>query len=352
LRDVLIELDPGFNFVYGDNGAGKTALLEAVYLLARGRSFRGGRVAALINREADALAVRAAIPREGQSDLDVVLRRTRQGETTIRIDGRNESRISEIARALPVQLLLPGVAELIFGGPGGRRSYLDWGLFHVEQPYLVLSRQYRRILSQRNAWLKTLAGSLTSIDNDPWLNQLIDVGCRIGAMRRDYLELLRSCVHEVLADLEPEIEFGLEYRDGGYLDGKAQAHKKMSDSLARDVKFATTHSGPHRADLRFSMGAHPASEVASRGQAKLIASAAVLGQALHLQRSVGRPSVILIDDFGAELDARHWYRYLQVLLDLDCQVIATSTEKPGSEGLPAGVSVQMFHVEHGEYRTD
>ena len=348
LLEVSLEFDAGFNYVYGANGSGKTALLEAVYLLARGRSFRSGRISGLINRNEDALAVRARIDRRNASPMKVAVKRARNGEMSVLVDDRAETRISQLARHIPVQLLLPGVAELVFSGPAVRRSYLDWGLFHVEQRYLDCSRSYRRVLEQRNAWLKTSGPA--GVEGDPWLAQLLEFGRTIGRFRNDYLRELLPCIEEVLERLDPSLTLGVAYRDGGYLEDAEQAAKKASESFARDVKFGTTHCGPHRADIRFTVGDRLASEDASRGQAKLIASAAVLGQALHLQRKLGLPSVILIDDFGAELDADHWRRYVEVLARLDCQVIATSTEELSGDLLPDGVRARVFHVKQGTYR--
>jgi DNA replication and repair protein RecF len=346
---VSVELDAGFNYIYGENGSGKTALLEAIYLLARGRSFRAGRISGLINRDEDALAVRARLDRQDASPMTVAIKRARNGDASMRVDDRPEARISQLARHLPVQLLLPGVSELVFAGPAVRRSYLDWGLFHVEQSYLDSSRHYRRALGQRNAWLKTVSSG--SIEQDPWCEQLLQYGCVVGALRSQYLQELAPCVTEVLSSLEPGLELGIEYREGGYGIDREVAKKKMSDSFARDVKFGTTHCGPHRADIRLTVGEHLALEDASRGQAKLIASAAVLGQALHLQRALGLPTVILIDDFGAELDDLHWRKYVDVLAAMDCQVIATSTYEPSGELLPDGVRARVFHVKQGVYHT-
>ena len=127
LASVSFDLDPQFNYFHGPNGSGKTALLEAIHLLARGRSFRGRQVSALIGHGADMLVVRAVL----QAGRPVVVSKTRAGSTELRIDGEVCGRLSDAASMLPIQLILPTVGDLVFGSPGERRGFLDWGVFHV-----------------------------------------------------------------------------------------------------------------------------------------------------------------------------------------------------------------------------
>jgi DNA replication and repair protein RecF len=259
-------------------------------------------------------------------------------------------RASALAKHLPVQTLLPHAADLVLGGPGERRGFLDWGVFHVEQRFVEVSRSYRRVLNQRNAWLKSLGGDDPGMLGDPWMTQLCALGTQIGQMREVYVDQFTPLFHRALNQLSPQLNVELEYEWGG-LVGADQAEKKLGEAWSRDVKFGVTHRGPHRADLRFTAGGQDVSETVSRGQAKLIASAAILAQAELLYQHSNAKSLILIDDFGAELDAGHWQQFLGTLLALECQVIATSTL-----GLDAAQSwigglqdLRVFHVKHGHF---
>ena len=140
----------------------------------------------------------------------------------------------------------------------------------------------------------------------------------------------------------------LEYNWGG-LKSAQEAAKKLSETWPRDVKFGMTHRGPHRADLLFMAAEQVAAETVSRGQAKLISSAAILAQAELLYEHSNTKSLFLIDDFGAELDAEHWRHFLSTLLELECQVIATSTEPldQTQEWVKGLSGLRVFHVEHG-----
>ncbi len=350
LTEQSVELSPGFNFVHGANGAGKTALLEAIHVLARGRSFRTPKISTIIAHGQSQLVIRGEVINSVGQRLTLASSKSRSGRTELRINGHSEMRASALAKHLPVQTLLPHAADLVLGGPGERRGFLDWGVFHVEQRFVEVSRSYRRVLNQRNAWLKSLGGDDPGMLGDPWMTQLCALGTQIGQMREVYVDQFTPLFHRALNQLSPQLNVELEYEWGG-LVGADQAEKKLGEAWSRDVKFGVTHRGPHRADLRFTAGGQDVSETVSRGQAKLIASAAILAQAELLYQHSNAKSLILIDDFGAELDAGHWQQFLGTLLALECQVIATSTL-----GLDAAQSwigglqdLRVFHVKHGHF---
>ncbi len=345
LREVDLEFSPGFNYFTGANGAGKTALLEAVHMLARGRSFRTTKTTSVINTTAEALLIRASLRGSAGDQHRLAMSKTQRGDTQLRIDGQSERRISETARLLPVQTLLPSAAELVLGGPAPRRAFLDWGLFHVEPAFLDASRRYRRVLSQRNAWLKT-ADTGARLDQDPWYQQLVTLSESLSQYRDRYVSALNPHFQAALESLAPELDVSLDM-DWGGLGSVEEVAKKLGESFPRDVKFGVTHRGPHRADLLFSSSGHIAAETVSRGQAKLIASAIVLAQAEHLYAATRQRSVFLIDDFGAELDAEHWRRFVETLVAMECQVLATSTAPLAQDWFDERLTPRVFHVKQG-----
>lgn len=145
-----LKLNPGINLLCGANGAGKTAVLEAVFLLGRGRSFRSTQNLQLIQHGQSDLVVRGEAV--GETARHVLARQKGlSGLNQARINGENASRQSRYAEILPLQTLLPGISDLVLDGPGIRREFMDWGLFHVEQNYLPAAKRFRRALSQRSA---------------------------------------------------------------------------------------------------------------------------------------------------------------------------------------------------------
>ena len=341
LSSVALELNPGLNFFYGANGAGKTAVLEAVHLLGRGRSFRTHRARTLIQHDAETLTVRATVEDEQRGAQSVAISKNLVGHTELKINGLTERRLSEAARLVPLQVMLPDIAELVFGGPQIRRQWLDWGTFHVKPEYLRSLREYLRILKQRNAALK-----LAHSDLEPWTTQLVQAAEIVDAHRVDYLKAFVPEFEHTIGRLAPELAISLVYRRG-WPDGES-LDKVLGEWGLREVKSGATQAGPHRADIELRVGASKASAVLSRGQGKTIASALKVGQARLLAESARRSSVFLIDDVGAELDESHNSRFFEMLEEMGCQILATSTQKPVNANPFTGERINVFHVEHGK----
>ncbi len=343
LSSVTLDLNPGLNFFYGPNGAGKTAVLEAAHLLGRGRSFRTHRARTLIQHESESLIVRATIDDELRGAQTVVISKNCAGHTELKINGVPERRLSELARLVPLQVMLPDIGELVFGGPQIRRQWLDWGTFHVKPEYLRSLRSYLRALKQRNAALKQVGSS--AADVVPWSAQLVLAAQAVDQQRAAYIEELAPEFVYTIGRLAPELDVQLTYRRG-WPDGES-LDKVLGEWAPREVKSGVTQVGPHRADIELRVGNSKASAVLSRGQGKAVASALKVSQARLLARSNHRGSVFLIDDVGAELDESHNSRFFEMLNEMGCQILATSTQRLPGENQFANDRINVFHVEHG-----
>lgn len=351
IAKATLELGERFNFLHGANGAGKTAVLESVHVLARGRSFRSLQTADLIRVGDPALYVRALLQDEHIGPQRVAVMRGRSGEAQVRINGESVRRMSLAAALLPIEVMVPAMVDLVFGGPGVRRQWLDWGLFHVKHEYLGVQRRYVAALRQRNACLKAIAGGkLPNQALAPWTSELADAGEQIARLRRDYLEALAAPFAGALRELSSGMEIELDYRQG-WPEGTA-LDNQLSETVAREVKSGITGFGPHRADIEMTFAGLPCAATLSRGQAKVVASALMLAQADLIREHARRASVFLIDDIGAELDERHRSLLFAALLAREVQVIATSAERPGSAILDQCPGRAVFHVEQGRITPD
>lgn len=352
---------PGLNVVTGDNGAGKTSVLEALHLMAYGRSFRGRVRDGLVRSGQTALEVFVewrscpgrgevpALPSDGSgSGLGVRARRAglrHAGHAWEgRLDGQPVSHLGEMCAALAVVTFEPGSHALIAGAGEGRRRYLDWGLFHVEPGFLPLWRRYSRALKQRNALLKARA---TDSQLDAWDCELAEAGEPLGRHREQYLMALQPGFSRLAAELAPTLgETRL-----GYLPGWRREELSLADALLlarqRDLQAGFTSVGPHRADWRIEFSSVPGREALSRGQAKLTALTALLSQAEHHAAACGEWPVLSFDDLASELDQVHRQRVLQWLLASRAQVFVTGTELPSAlaEMTP---EFSLFHVEQGQ----
>lgn len=361
LTSVAVELSPGLNYFHGENGAGKTAVLEAVHLLCRGRSFRTQRARSLIQHDADQLVVRAVIDDEFRGLKTLAIAKDRRSRTELKVDGKPERRLSEVARVTPLQVMLPDIAELVFGGPANRRSWIDWGTFHVKPDYLGILRDYLKAVKQRNVLIRDAAPSR---ELQPWTEKLVELAQRVTVARMDYLAELQPHFESALARLAPELAVQAVYYRGWSLDETLE--KVLGDSLSREVKYGATQWGPHRADVQLRLQGAPASTMLSRGQGKMVASALQIAQAMLLAERDQRRTVFLIDDAGAELDTGHNVRFFELLREVGGQILATTTQEPGSDHSIARLfaqqigetwgddqtpETQVFHVEHGVIRT-
>ncbi len=352
-RFDALRLDPapGLNLITGDNGAGKTSVLEALHLMAYGRSFRGRVRDGLVRAGDEALEVfvewreqplaRTGVAERAERTRRAGLRHSGQ-EWTGRLDGASVSQLGDLCAALAVVSFEPGSHALITGGGEFRRRYLDWGLFHVEPDFLGIWRRYARALKQRNALLKSRA---RDTQLDVWDRELSGAGEPLGRFRERYLDALQLRFGSLLSELAPALgPSRLEYQPGWRREELSLADALLL-SRDRDIAAGYTSVGPHRADWRVAFGSLPGREALSRGQSKLTALSALLAQAEHHDATHGEWPVVCLDDLASELDRHHQARVLARLATSGAQVFITGTDAPS--GLPSATPISRFHVEHG-----
>lgn len=352
LEEVDLAPSPGINLITGDNGAGKTSLLEALHLLAYGRSFRGRVRDGLIRTGAEAVEVFAewqeqSPPRTRKAGLRHLGQRW-EG----RLDGASVSQLGELCAALAVVTFEPGSHALVTGGGEPRRRLIDWGLFHVEQAeggqeFLRHWRRYARALKQRNQLLKA---RIRDGQLDAWDHELAEAGEPLTRRRQHYVERLEPELQQVAADLIPS----LGRPTLAFQPGWSREQLSLADALLvardRDLAYGHTSVGPHRADWRIDYPMLASREALSRGQAKLTALSILLAQAEHHARVAGEWPVVALDDLASELDRNHQGRVLQRLVASGAQVFITGTEPPSALA-QMNLSPRVFHVERGEIGT-
>lgn len=332
--------DAALNVIYGANGAGKTSLLEALFYLGRGRSFRSSRSSALIQTDADDFTVFGRIDAGGTAQR-VGVRVSRSG-SDIHINGESGRKTAALLEAFPVQIIDPDVHILVQGGPRNRRQFLDWGVFHVKHEFLGVWRRYRRALQQKNLALRQRADDVAL---EAWDNELIESGTRIDALRRDYLDGYRSIVQRVSTQL---LGTGAQIAyEPGWAADESLEHA-LAGSREKDLKHGRTHVGPHRAELRFVVDGRAARHRLSRGQQKLLGTALVLAQCEFVSTALGRAVALLVDEPAAELDARHLERLVDALTKPGLQLFLTTLEP---RAIPVKAEPSLFHVKHGNLTT-
>lgn len=327
-------LAPGINLIHGPNASGKTSVLEGIYLLGRGRSFRTRNSERLIRHEVD--AARALGRTSGDISRSIRVQISRHGTTTAEIAGETVGTLAQLAQVFPVQVIEPGIHRLIEEGSPRRRRWLDWGVFHVEPGFLDAWQRYGRALRQRNAALRTAPDTARA-----WDSELVRHGEPLVAARSRVLRDLAPYWDETIQQLAG-FTADLRYM-AGWAQGLSLA-EALASSWERDRHRGLTHSGPHRADVQVRIAGHPAREVLSRGQQKLVAAAMVLAQLKMLRHQAGLAPTLLLDDPAAELDAQRLSRFVEQVRGLDCQLVITSLH--GTQTF-FGPPDRVFHVEQG-----
>ena len=340
LRNIAeAELVPhqSLNYLCGENGAGKTSVLESLSVLSRGRSFRTSQATELAGSQGPVYRIFA----EG-SDMEGGVHRfgleRNKGNWKARLDGSDVRQLSQLSRFLPTVVMEPDSHQLVGGVPEFRRKYLDWGMFHVEHRFLEVWKNFSKALKQRNAALRRgKEDVLDSIDD-----VLARYGSELGQIRQQHAERVAERIEEMLEILKSRVRsVETQYKKGW----KTETYLESLQSYrVRDLDRGTTTTGPHRADLNLLCNGVAARAVLSRGEQKALAAAMLLTQADMLEEA-GRRPVLLLDDLVSEFDQEHFESVLFKSLEGGRQVWVTGTEVPALD-----VDHTMFHVEQGKVR--
>lgn len=341
LQQASLLLGPQINVWTGENGAGKTSVLEAVSLLSLGRSFVTSQVKSLIHHAGLDLTVFARVVQHGLEHR-LALQLLRSGEKRLRVDGASVRGQASLSRVLPLLQMGPQLIDLVSGTPGDRRRWLDWGAFHVVGGTAESFSTLRRALLQRNTGLRS--GTLSDEQLDAWDAVIDRLGHEIDQWRTRFVKDVEQVLGGVLSALGLVYQVELQYQRGW---GDGRLVDCLKDSRARDLQLRQTRMGPHRADVQFRADGFLASEVLSRGQLKALHFGLMLAQ-LEAARAVGVSPVLSLDDPGAELDQGYQHRLWTALVESRCQVLVSGIDL-ARVGLPTEASgvTRVFHVKHG-----
>ena len=334
-----IDPDPRLTCFIGDNGAGKTSILEALVVLSKGRTFRSGQIASVIGPHSPHFQIVGNIESSTGAQHHLGMERGAD-HWTVRHNGADVTQLSELTELLPYVLLEPSSHTLVSGPPEGRRKYLDWGVFHVEHAYLTLWRRYSRTLKQRNAALRqSNRDVVTSLDP-----QFVSLGEQLHKARESHAEALSSMLSDMLPLFNQTLTgIDLAYRKGWTGENLDQA---ISQSLPGDMDRGATGPGPHKADLKLKLDGVAAKDRLSRGEQKALTAALIMAQAKMICQSGDKP-VLLLDDLASELDEGHLINVLAAGLELDVQIWLTGITLPRAIR-DCGAPYTVFHVEHGQ----
>lgn len=329
------------NLFYGDNGSGKTSILEAVHLLAIGKSFRSHQIRKAIQYGQEQCTIFSRLDQGQQLGISKNI----DGSQVLKRNGQLVANMAQLAYDLPVQLLDPESMSLLDSGSKPRRQLLDWLVFHVEQNFFSTWQRYQRALLQRNALLKQ--DKVDDLQWQVWEQELTIQAYEIHEMRQRVFNGWLKFIQKACAILLPQYQLTIDYVIG--FDVSQDLQSIFAQNREKDKQRGFTQIGAQRADVQIKTELGLAESVLSRGQRKLLVCALKLAQVAYLNTYQKR-CVVLLDDLSSELDKQARSRLLIMLHELGAQMLITAVEADDIWPLLVELDGQakLFHVEQGE----
>lgn len=336
LKSLSIHLHQKINFIIGPNGSGKTSILEALYILSCGHSFKSRETSPIISHDSATLNVFG----RSQDEQIISVQKSRSEQTLIKLNGQFCKSTSELAYALPCQVIFSDLFSIIDAGPSVRRSLLDWGLFHVKHNYLSLLKDYKQVLRQRNALLRARAKIKEFI---PWNKQLCKIALEIDKEREQYFADWQHHFSSVLAELT-SVPCSISYYKGWDKKNTGNSLESILDEqFESDINKLYTQSGVHNADIIIKTDDTKVKNILSRGQQKIILIAMKLSQVQLLKRDC----LYLLDDITAELDEDHQLKLFCLINKLSGQFVISSIQPPAILKSSLDIHYCIYRIEGG-----
>jgi DNA replication and repair protein RecF len=342
-----VDLSSEVTLIYGENGSGKTSLMEAIGLFGLGRSFRGSKIKGLTKiGEKKPFQVKLTVAWENEAIERSLWVEDLPSPHQLRfqMDG-DLTPVMEMISRVPIQILYANSFHLLEGGLLSRRQLLDWGCFFLKSDFSRLWQSYTRVLKQRNALLRAAGTGIAAGYQHAglwgaWDQAFLSAAEAVETSRQAYWALFSSTLLEILPQFLPGFSWKLAYTPGWPLE-KGDLASALKARFQRDCMMGYTSVGPHRADIEILVGGLPARQVLSRGQTKLLICAMLTARAQVLYQQTGRSCVLLVDDVDAELDTGALERLFEALQALKTQWVATSV-RPGGHWANKGVENLVF----------
>ena len=341
---LKIEFNEKTNLILGNNAEGKTNLLESIYLSSIGRSFRTNKDSDLVqfNRDAAKVSVKAE-KNYGETTVEITIKK--DSKKSVKKDGVNIKKASELLENILIVIFSPEDLKIVKDEPEKRRKFIDRELSQILPSYYDALSNYKKILIQRNTYLKEENVEISLLDL--WDVQLAKYGSRIMRAREKFIRKLNvysSRIHESITNgreklelvYEPDIELHENLEDNYYL--------LLKDNLANDLKKRNTGIGPHRDDLAFFVNGINMRNFGSQGQQRTCALSIKLAELNLIKEETDEDAILLLDDVMSELDVERQEYLIKTLKNNQLFITTTDVEKRITDSLPEG---KVMYVKQG-----
>ncbi len=314
------ELENGINLIFGSNGQGKTTILESLFLLSLGKSFRTGLIKNLFRKKADFLRVCSRFT-DDSGENKIISMALSNEKRKIKIDDELVKSISDIVGVFPVVVLSPESMEIIDGPASIRRNFINRLFSVVDTSYFHLLREYNRIIKQRKLTLQYGRERETEI----WSRQMAVKGVEIWKKKQIYgsrlQEYFKNSWNSEFSGANAEIRLKAQW-----CTSVDEYMEKLEKQYHREIELGRNLFGPHRDDIEFFYNGSGAKNFASQGEKKSILTVLKHAESHFIREYLKKNPVMLLDDLFAKLDIDRGLKTLKLLVD-ENQSIITSTDQ-------------------------
>ena len=356
-EDTSFQPEGGMNILIGQNGQGKSALLESVYLLATSKSHRTSRDSDLIRIGSDWARVAAEVDREEREEVLLEMTLSRKDKKSVRVNKVRHEKIGDIVGQLNAVIFSSADLDMVKSDPSHRRRFMNLEISQVSPQYVYALGRYKRVLEQRNTVLReSRQGRVNDKALEVWNNQLAEYGSIMIERRLMFIKRLSEIAEPVYNRLAGGGEnLEVNYNPNVRLES-GMSHQEIRDSFSKEIEDATQNDlirrtstkGPHRDDICFKVNGLELRAFGSQGQQRSVALAVKLAEIELIEEMIGEPPVALLDDVTAELDDER-RRQVFTLTFSNCQTFATTTS---SNEIPTEIvgKSEVFEVISGTVR--
>ena len=346
-RDLELAFHPSVNLILGNNAQGKTNLLESIYITSMGKSFRTSKDQEMIlfGEEFGRVKVNA---QKDYYDTSVELILSKDSKKSAKVDGVKIKKSSQLLENIYIVIFSPEDLRIVKDEPEKRRKFIDRELCQLRPKYYEDLSNYKKVLLQRNAYLKEYEVDPAILDL--WDMQLAKYGASIMMMRADFVKKLDKIsrgIHGAITNGKENLE--LKYVPNVPLAGslgelEESYYKAIRGAFDNDLRQRTTTKGPHKDDLEFYIDGISVRSFGSQGQQRTSALSIKLAELSQIKEETGEEAILLLDDVMSELDLERQEFLVKSLADI--QMFITTTEIPDKlkETLPEG---KTFYVTAG-----
>ena len=342
-----VSFSPKYNIIFGNNGSGKTNLVESIYVLALTKSFRGTVDKILLMNSKDVCRIEGEVSDKYTNKYKLILK---DGGKKVKINNTKVDKLSDYISQISVVLFNPDDLRFIKDSPTIRRKAINLEISQINNSYLKNLNMYNKLLKQRNSYLKTT--NINANSSSEFLtiltNKLVDYGEKIYESRRKYINLLNQKIGDLYNSIcgiqDLKLEYSSDYKDFD----REKILKKYQDNLNRDIILGKTTVGVHHDDIKFKLEGYNIKDYGSEGQQKNAIIAYKLTELEIFYQIRGNYPILILDDLFSELDRLKINNILNLIND-DIQTFITTTEIDKINDNVLSNS-KLFEVVDGEVR--